>query len=125
MHRTHNRPERVAGLIQQTLAELLLRQASDPRFTLVTITAVKVTADLADAKVYVTMLDESRIQEAVTALNHAAGYFRHLLADKIELRIVPRLRFIYDESISRADKLYKLIDESLSDPNKSSDPDKE
>lgn len=124
MHRTHNRPERVAGLIQHTLAELLLREASDPRFSLVTITAVKVTADLADAKVYVTLLDESKTQETVAALNHAAGYFRHLLADKVELRIIPRLRFIYDESISRADKLYKLIDETLA-AKKPSDSNKE
>lgn len=124
MHRTHNRPERVAGLIQHALAELLLRQASDPRFALVTITAVKVTADLADAKVYVTVLNESTAPETVKALNHAAGYFRHLLAGKVELRIIPKLRFLYDESISRADKLYKLINEALA-TKKPSDSDKE
>lgn len=108
-----NRPRRVADLIQRTLAQMLQLEAKDPRFVGVTITAVNVSPDLANATVYVTVLDESKIKESVTALNKASGFLRHQLADEVDLRIVPRLYFTYDESISRADKINQLLHEAL------------
>lgn len=107
-----NRPRRVADLIQRTLAHMLLQEAKDPRFAGVTVTAVNVSPDLANATVYVTILDDSKTKESVAALNHAAGYLRHQLADEVELRIAPRLHFIYDESIRRADKINQLLHEA-------------
>ncbi|MGB6977505.1 MAG: 30S ribosome-binding factor RbfA [Gammaproteobacteria bacterium] len=112
MRRSHHRPQRVADLIQQELAELL-RKARDPRFVAVTVTAVEISNDLANAKVYITLLDETRLEETLQALNHAEGFFRHLLADKVDLRITPHLRFFYDESISRGDKVARLINAAL------------
>ena len=108
-----NRPRRVADLIQRTLAVLLLQEAKDPRFEGVTITAVNVSPDLANATIYVTVLDDSKTKDSITALNNASGYLRHQLADEVELRIIPRLHFIYDESISRADKINQLLHEAL------------
>lgn len=108
-----NRPQRVAELIQHTLAMLLLRGAKDPRFAAVTITSVDVSPDLANATIYISMLEEQKIPETLTALNNAAGYFRHQLADAVELRITPKLIFRYDDSISRADRISRLLDEKV------------
>jgi ribosome-binding factor A len=113
MRRSHHRPQRVADLLQQELAELL-RKARDPRFVAVTITAVEISPDLSNAKIYITFLDEGRRKETLQALNHAEGFFRHLLADKVDLRITPHLHFYYDESISRGDKVARLINAALS-----------
>lgn len=104
-----NRPQRVADLIQRELARLLQREAHDPRFAGVTITSVDVSPDLANANVYITVLDDAKIKGTLAALNHAAGFLRHHLADAVELRIIPKLNFIYDESIHRADRISKLI----------------
>jgi ribosome-binding factor A len=112
-HSTHNRPQRVGDLIQRALAELLLREAQDPRFQQVTITAVDVSPDLSNASVYISILNIDQIKETLQALNKAAGYFRHKLADAVDLRIMPHLRFVFDESISRADRISKLIDDAL------------
>jgi ribosome-binding factor A len=113
MRRSHHRPQRVADLLQQQLAELL-RKARDPRFVAVTITGVEISHDLANAKIYITLLDEVQLEETLEALNHAEGFLRHLLADKVDLRITPHLRFYYDESVSRGDKISKLINAALS-----------
>ena len=107
------RSQRVADLIQHTLAPMLQHEAKDPRFAAVTITAVDVSPDLSNAIVFVSMLEETQIASTIAALNKASGYFRHRLADAVELRITPRLHFRFDESISRADRITKLINEAL------------
>lgn len=112
------RPQRVADLIQHALAPMLQHEAKDPRFAAVTITAVDVSPDLSNAIVFVSILDESKIADTIAALNNAAGYLRHKLADAVELRIAPKLHFRYDESISRADKISKLIHEALNKTKK-------
>ena len=118
MPRSHSRVDRVADLIQQTLAHLIQREVKDPRFTSITITAVDVSPDLKNAIVFVTLLDETKAEETVRALNKAAGFFRSALAAAAELRITPKLQFRYDESISRAGRVSKLIDEALKKQSK-------
>jgi ribosome-binding factor A len=112
------RPERVADLLQRTLAKLLQREAKDPRFAAVTITAVNVSPDLKNATIYVCMLDETKVKDTVAALNKASGYLRHSVAEAVELRITPTLQFRYDESLSRGQRLSKLIDEALTRSHK-------
>lgn len=108
-----NRPQRVADLIKHALARLLLREAKDPRFSMVSITSVDVSPDLNNALIYVSVLDETKAHETVAALNKAAGYFRHALAEAVELRITPKLHFRYDESIVEADKINRLLEDAL------------
>jgi ribosome-binding factor A len=74
MKRGFDRTQRVADLIQKTLAQLLLEDMSDERFRLVTITGVNVSRDLSYAKIYVSVLldDENKIKETVKALNRSA-----------------------------------------------------
>src|SRR3990167_2787811 len=98
MKRGYDRIQRIAGLMQTALAEILQTEVEDSRFKLTTVTGVNVARDLSFAKVFVSTLEEGKEQEVVTALNHAAKFIRHALAKKIELRIVPELRFVYDES---------------------------
>jgi ribosome-binding factor A len=112
MRRSHHRPQRVADLLQHELAELL-RKARDPRFVAITLTSVEISPDLLNAKVYFTQLDETSVRDTLHALNHAEGFFRRLLADKVDLRITPHLRFYYDESVSHGEKITNLINTAL------------
>ena len=105
------RSDRISGMIQRTLSELIRREIKDPRMpALVTISAVKVSADLSHAKVYFTVYGND-VELTGQLLNNASSYLRSALARSSKLRTVPQLHFVYDESIEYGRRLSKLIDE--------------
>jgi ribosome-binding factor A len=114
MKRNFDRTQRVADLIQKTLAGLLL-QEDDARFRLVTIISVTVARDLGYAKIYVSVLldEEEKIKQTILALNRAAKSLRYQLAQAVELRIVPELKFVYDDSTARGFHISSLIDAAI------------
>jgi len=110
MNNQFKRTDRIAEMIQRKLSQLIVQEVKDPRLTgFITISAVKVAADLGHAKVYFTVLNEEK-STALSILNGAAGYLRSALARSITLRTVPQLHFIYDESIEYGERLSRLID---------------
>jgi ribosome-binding factor A len=115
MKRGYDRTQRVADLIQKTLAQMLLQDMSDERFRLVTITGVTVSRDLSYAKVYVSVLmdDAEKIKQTVQALNRAAKSLRYYLAKEVDLRIVPELKFLYDETTAHGFHISGLIDAAV------------
>ncbi|MBI2291776.1 MAG: 30S ribosome-binding factor RbfA [Betaproteobacteria bacterium] len=114
MPRDHSRTLRIAEQIQRELAGLIRLELKDPRVGMVTLTDVEVTADYAHAKVFFTTLGTSdQIAVATAGLNHAAGFLRHELGQRIKLRSIPQLHFIYDESVERGVRLSRLIDEAV------------
>ena len=114
MPRDHSRTLRIAEQIQRELAGLIRLELKDPRVGMVTLTDVEVTADYAHAKVFFTTLGTNdQIEAAGAGLNHAAGFLRHELGQRIKLRSIPQLHFIYDESVERGVRLSQLIDEAV------------
>jgi len=111
MPREFGRNKRVGDQVQRELAVMIQREQTLPGLHLVTVSSVDVSPDLANAKVFVTSLDaEADKQQVVDVLNELAGHFRHLLSKKLSLRIVPRLKFVYDYSIERGSYMSALID---------------
>mgnify|MGYP005995288793 CR=1 FL=1 len=105
------RVDRVAGLIQRKLAEIVQQEIKDPRLPgFVTVCAVKVSKDLSYAKVYFTVFNGDPA-EAASVLNNAASYLRTVLAKSLTMRTVPQLNFVYDESLEYGHRLSRLIDE--------------
>jgi ribosome-binding factor A len=112
MGQNFKRTDRVAEMIQRKLAQIIPLEVKDPRLNgFVTISAVKVAADLGHAKVYFTVLNDDK-QVAESILNAAASYLRSALARSITLRTVPQLHFVYDESIEYGQRLSRLIDDA-------------
>jgi ribosome-binding factor A len=110
MHKDTGRTRKIGELLQRELAVLIAHELNDPRVAQVTLTAVDVAPDLSHAKVYVTHLGgEEQAQKAILALNHAAGFLRHELRERVLLRVVPGLRFLYDESVERGDTIERLL----------------
>ncbi|KTC91723.1 30S ribosome-binding factor RbfA [Fluoribacter dumoffii] len=110
MGQNFKRTDRVAEMIQRKLAQIIPKEVKDPRLTgFVTISAVKVAADLGHAKVYFTVLNDDK-KTVAAILNAAASYLRGALARSITLRTVPQLHFVYDESIEYGQRLSRLID---------------
>lgn len=114
MPKEYSRTDRIAGLMQRELAYLIQYEIKDPRVKLVTISAVKVSRDLAHAKIYISQLSsEEEISKTVAVLNKAQGFLRTLLAQKMKLRTTPQLHFVHDASIAEGSRLSALIDQAL------------
>jgi ribosome-binding factor A len=110
MPREYERSSRIAEQLQRELSELIRRQVKDPRVHLVTITDVDVSPDLSNANVLISVLGAQAPQpEVVAALNHAAGFLRHMLGRSLKLRSIPALHFHYDDTLDRAAHLDALI----------------
>lgn len=109
---THSRPERVAQLIQQKLGEIFARGLKDPRVGFVTITGVKMSADLRDARVYWAVHgDEKTRTETKQGIEAARGFLRREVGRGLELRLTPDLHFTYDEAIERGSRIEELLRE--------------
>lgn len=111
-----SRRQRVADQLQKELASLIQHEMKDPRLGMVTVSAVDVSRDLAYADVFITILgkdDEAARQQSVEILSRGAGFLRGKLARAMKLRIVPNLRFRYDDSIERGSRLEGLIEDAL------------
>lgn len=104
------RKKRIGELIQHELATVLLRHPEQPLFMQIAITAVDVSADLAVAKVFFSVFDDSKVEEAKKVLQQAAGFLRKTLAHNLNLRLTPRLNFFYDDSIKRGQRISQLIE---------------
>lgn len=115
MAREFGRPQRVADFLKRELASLIQQEMRDPRLGMVGVNDVEVSRDLAHAKVFVTILGKESSEaakEPIEVLNKAAGFMRSQLAKTIQMRTVPRLHFVFDDSVYRGASLSSLIDEA-------------
>jgi ribosome-binding factor A len=104
------RPERVGEEIRQELAMLLARDVHDPGVGFVTITRVKVSPDLQLARAYYTQLGDDAAKKATRkALDRATPFLRRQLGARLRLRRVPELRFEFDESVEKQDRIEKIL----------------
>lgn len=106
------RLQRIADRIRQELAEMLIKEISDPRLQLIYITDVKVDKELAFADIFVSAVEGvSRSKDVLAGLESASGFIRRTLASRIELRAFPRLRFHWDMTPENADHIEKILAE--------------
>lgn len=116
------RAVRVGAEIAHALAGLIERDCADPRLRLVTVTSVRMSPDLRQARVMVSSADPAAPPEAtLAALRHAGARLRHGLAGRVRLRVVPRLDFSWDRSGEDYVRLEGLIARGL--PPSSGGPD--
>lgn len=114
MPKDYSRTRRVGEQIQREVAQLVQQEIKDPRIGLVTISAVKLSRDMSHANIFFTVLDEAHpIEETLKVLEGAAGFLRHELAKRMQLRIIPQIHFKYDESISYGNDLSALINKAI------------
>lgn len=112
MSREFKRSDRVAQELKKEVAVILQREVKDPRIGMVTVSDVEVSHDLAYAKIFVTFLfdnDQEAINQGMKGLEKASPYIRSLVGKAMRLRIVPELRFIYDESLVEGMRMSNLV----------------
>lgn len=97
----------------------ILSQPGSLKGSMVTISVVRMTADLSIAKVYVSIFPDTNADEKVKELNKDAWDYRHKLAKTIrnEVRKIPEVRFLLDDSFQEAEKIERLLNDAKIDPD--------
>ena len=104
------RADRVGGQVQKELSDLLQKEIRDPRLDFVTIMRVSITDDLRSARIYFSVAEgEERKLSALAGFKSASGYLRRKLSRRLELRHMPELEFLYDESFDRSTRINKIL----------------
>ncbi|MCX8641655.1 MULTISPECIES: 30S ribosome-binding factor RbfA [unclassified Gilliamella] len=120
MAKTFSRSSRVGHELQKEIAIILQREIKDPRLGMVTVSGVDISRDLSYAKVFVTFLnddDPQVIEQGLTVLNDAKGYIRTLIGKAMRLRIIPEIKFFYDESLVKGMQMSNLVSDVIRQDN--------
>ena len=115
MPKDFSRTQRLGEQIRRSLSSLVLNEVKDPRVAMVSFTAIKLSRDLSHATIYCTVMNKDDRADTLEALNRASGFLRKKLAAEITARIVPALKFVYDESLERGAHLTDLINAARKD----------
>jgi len=106
------RPRRVAELIRQEIAQLMMQGVKDPRIGFVSIMDVQMSRDLRYARVFVSLYgDESERKASMAGLQQSTGWIRREIGKKLRLRYTPELRFLEDETLDRVFHLEDVFKE--------------
>ena len=103
--------ERLNHAFQEEISKIIMKEIKDNDIKFVTITGVETTNDLSFSKVYYTVLDKEKLESTEIALKKASPFIRTKLAERVDIRHTPELRFIYDKSIDYGDHIEKVIQE--------------
>jgi ribosome-binding factor A len=122
--REFTRTDRVGPELQRELVEVLREEVRDPRLKGITIQEVRVTRDLAHAKIFFTCfpMDEGGREQERVLNGKLAGFLRSSLSRRALLRSVPQLHFVHDESIVRGEQLTHLIDQAVAGQSDQPEP---
>ena len=119
------RQERTAEQIRLILSDLLAREVSDPRLQDLTVTRVQVDRELQYADIYLNALgDESREADVMRALDKAGGFLRYELAQRVDMRTVPELRFHWDPTLAYAEEVDEILSNLAIPPDDEAGADK-
>ena len=103
--------ERLNSTFVKEISYILQNEVKDEDIKFVTVTGCDISSDLSYAKVYVTVLDDSKKNTTLETLNNAKSFIRGELSKRVEIRHTPELKFIFDKSIEYGNKIENLIEE--------------
>ncbi|MDT8317644.1 MAG: 30S ribosome-binding factor RbfA [bacterium] len=114
--REFKRSARVGDLLCREISSIILRDITDPRVEMVTITGAKVSDDLRHAAIFFSVIgDENRWKEASKGLTSSRGYIKRELGKRLEIKYIPDLKFIQDKTMETGSRIDKMISDALSD----------
>lgn len=104
------RKERVEDLLREEISSILFREIKDPGLGFVTILEVKVTADLKNAKILYSVYGDETVKESTAkVLKRSAGYVKFLLGERVKLRVMPDLTFVYDDRFEKMARIEEIL----------------
>lgn len=102
--------ERLEHTFVEQIGQILRNEIRDERIHFVTVTAAKITKDLSFAKIYVTVLDDEKRESMLKLLNKASNFIERELSKRVEIRKMPNITFVYDDSIEYAANIENIIE---------------
>ena len=102
--------DRLNNSFVEQISKIIRTEIKDERISFVTVTAVSITNDLSFAKVYVTVLNDKERDSVVKLLNKASNFIERELAKRVDIRKMPDLMFVYDESLEYAANIESIIE---------------
>jgi ribosome-binding factor A len=106
------RMRRVDEAVREVLSDAIAKDLLDPRVGFVTVTGVKTSPDMRHARVYVSILGDGQTRaDSLEGLRSAHGFLQRRVATELRLKHTPMLEFDYDESVDRAMRISRLIEE--------------
>lgn len=119
--REFDRTERIGATLKRELAVMIRDEVKDPRLANITVHEVRVSRDLAHAKVYFTCFpfDEDTDEQTKLLNGRLSGFLRSALTQRVRLRTIPRLEFVFDESIGHGQRLSELIAKAVAEERQS------
>lgn len=103
--------KRIESELTRTISDILHQESTDDLMQSITITGSEVAPDLSFAKVYFTSLSEIDHKKLEKEMDEARDFIRKFVAEKMDLRLTPKLKFVYDESIAYGNRIEKIISE--------------
>jgi ribosome-binding factor A len=116
-----HRVDKVEQLIKEQISYILLHKLQSEDLGFITVTDVKVSADLKIAKIYLSVLQKERRDFVLNKINQRLGYIRSELAHRIRIKFVPELKFFIDDTLDYVEKIEGLINEIHKQNNNQSD----
>ena len=104
-----HRVDKVEQLIKEQISHILLHKLQDDDLGFITVTDVKVSADLKIAKIYLSVLQKERRDYVLDKINQRLGFIRTELAHRIRIKFVPELKFFIDDTLDYVEKIEGLI----------------
>ena len=101
--------DRLNNMFVEEISKIIHDEVKDKDVGFVTITDARITNDLSFAKIYFTTLDDNR-EKVLNSLNKASGFIRSLLCERVKIRKMPEIHFVYDDSIEYGKKIEDIID---------------
>lgn len=101
--------DRLNNIFVQEISKIIHQEIKDKNVGFITVTDARITNDLSFAKIYITSLNNDR-ELVLNTLNKASGYIRTLLCDRVKIRKMPEIHFVYDESIEYGKKIEDIIE---------------
>lgn len=118
----YKRATRVKELLREEISQIITTELKDPLVGMTTVTEVKLTNDLKSARVYVNIYGDDEVKDkTLRGLNRAKKFIRAELGGRTELKFVPEIKFIYDDTIDHAQNIEAILNKIHQDENDSSD----
>ncbi len=111
------RIEKIENLIKQEISLIFLHKLHNKEFGFLTITNVKVSPDLRNAKIYISVFEKEKRELVLTKLGTISGFIRSELASRLSIKFVPQLKFFIDDTLDYVEKIEGLIKKIHKDDN--------
>ena len=106
------RQDRMAERIKEEASRVILYEMQDPRMGFVTVIRAKISADLAQARVHISIMGtEAEQRRTLAALEHATGYIQGRISERLGVRRCPTISFVLDDTVQRGIRISHLIEQ--------------